>query len=459
MVFFWKKSELEKRAEKGEKGAIAELLRQGKKDKALKILKKYALEKKELAELLFETLLSEGKYQEAYPYLKKWKDLGRAKDRARVYRWVGEYEKALEEYLKVGDYESLKEAGEVSYQKDEKEKALELWQRALPLAPPAEREKLERRIEDLKKELGLVEKKEESLLEKIKKGLKKTREAVELNLLFRGRKVDEEFFEELEELLVKADVGVKTAVEITEELRREAVRKGVKSSEHLKELLKKKLVKLLKQCEGRLKEPEGLTVYVFVGVNGSGKTTTAGKLAYKFVKEGKKVLLVAADTFRAAAAEQLEVWAKRAGADLVKGEEGADPGSVVYRGMKKALEEGYDAVLVDTAGRLHTKEPLINELRKVRKVIKKFKEEEPSETLLVIDATVGQNALQQAKVFKEAVEVSGIVVTKLDGSAKGGFVVAVCRELKLPVKLVGVGEGVEDLQPFDAEAYVSALVD
>ncbi|NPB07032.1 MAG: signal recognition particle-docking protein FtsY [Aquificae bacterium] len=458
MVLFWRKSELEKRAEKGDKSALLELVKKGKKDKALSILKEKALESEELAELLFELLAQERRYQELYPYLKRFPSLGRALERARVYRSVGEYDEAIKEYLKVGSFEALKEAYETAYLKDDRKRAYELLKRALELAPPGEKERLEKERDRLERELGLKEEKKEGLLEKLRRGLAKTREAVELGLLFKARKIDEEFFEELEEQLVRADAGVKTALELVKELKREAARRGVKNAEALRGLFKKLLVKLLKPCEGKLKEPSGLTVYLLVGVNGSGKTTTAGKLAYRFTREGKKVLLVAADTFRAAAAEQLEVWARRSGAELVKGKEGADPASVVYEGMRKAKEELFDAVIVDTAGRLHTKEPLINELRKIVKVIKKFKEDEPSEVLLVIDATAGQNALVQAKVFKEAVKVTGIVVTKLDGSAKGGFILAVCRELKIPVKLVGVGEGPEDLQPFSAEAYAEALL-
>ncbi len=460
MVFFWRKSETEKKAEKGDKGAILELIRQGKKDKAVKILKKYALEKEDLAEVLFDLYVKEGKLADAYPFIRKFGEkVGTAKDRAKVYHAVGDYDNAIKEYQKVGDFESLYAIGKIYEQLGNLREALEYYERALKIVPYDKREELEKKIHELKVKLGLVEEKKESFVEKIKKGLQKTREAVEFGLLFRGRKVDEEFFEQLEELLVKADIGVKTAVQLTEELRKEAIRKSIKSAEHIKELLKKKLKQLLKNCQGELNIPDKkAAVVLFVGVNGSGKTTTIGKLAYQLKEKGKKVLLVAADTFRVAAIEQLEVWAQRAGVDIVKKHEGTDPASIVYEGVKKAQEEGYDVVLVDTAGRLHTKEPLINELRKIRKVIKKFDEKEPSETLLVLDATIGQNSIQQAKVFKEAVDISGIVVTKLDGSAKGGAIVAICRELRIPIKLVGVGEKIEDLQPFDVDAYVDALI-
>lgn len=461
MVFFWRKSDVEKKAEKGDKSAILELIKQGKKEKAEKILKKYASEREDLAEVLFELYVQEGKLVQAYPYLKKFDGkIGTAKERAKVYQAVGDYEKAIEEHLKVGDFESIFNVAKIYRQLGKNREALDYAERALNIVPYDRKEELENFIKELKLELGLIEEKKESILEKLKRGLKKTKEAVEFGVLFRGRKVDEEFFEELEEMLVKADIGVKTAVDITERLRKEAIRKNIKESEQIKELLKKELKELLKNCRGNLNIPEKTgAVLLFVGVNGSGKTTTIGKLAYRMKRDGKKVLLVAADTFRAAAIEQLEVWAKRAEVDLVKKQEGTDPGAVVYEGMKKAQEGGYDVVLIDTAGRLHTKEPLINELRKIKKVIQKFDSEEPSEALLVIDATTGQNAIQQAKVFKEAIDITGIVITKLDGSAKGGAVVAICKELKIPIKLIGVGEKIDDLQPFDVNAYVDALLD
>jgi fused signal recognition particle receptor len=219
-------------------------------------------------------------------------------------------------------------------------------------------------------------------------------------------------------------------------------------------VLREKLLSYIGNCKGELKEGK---VYLFLGVNGSGKTTTIGKLAHRFKSQGKKVLLCAGDTFRSAAIEQLQVWAQRSGADIVYKEEGADPASVVYQALEKAQKENYDVVLIDTAGRLHTKEPLIRELRKIKQVVQKFYPEEPTETLLVLDATIGQNSLSQAKVFKEAVDVSGIVLTKLDGSAKGGAVVSICSELKIPIKLLGVGEGLEDLQEFDPKTFVEEL--
>ena len=458
-MLFFRKSEIEKRAEKGDKSAILELLRKGKKDKARKLLEKFEGDP-DLTPVLFDLYLQEENYTQAYRLIEKFGDsLGTAKERALVCEKFGDYKRAVEEYLKVGDFESILKVANIHYATGNKEKALEFYERALKIAPPLRKEEVQEKIQKVKKELGLIEEKKESILEKFKKGLKKTKEAVEIGIIFRGRKVDESLFEELEELLVKADVGVKTAVALVEDLRKEAIRKNIQLSDDLKEVTKGKILSLLSNCEGALDLSSKPSVVLFLGVNGSGKTTTVGKLAYKLKKEGKKVLLVAADTFRSAAIEQLEVWAKRAGVDIVKKEEGSDPASVVYAGMEKAKEGSYDVVLIDTAGRLHTKEPLINELRKIKKVIQKHFPQEPSETLLVLDATLGQNSFQQARVFKEAVDVSGAVVTKLDGSAKGGFIVAICKDLKLPVKLVGVGEGIEDLQPFSAKDYVEALLE
>jgi len=302
----------------------------------------------------------------------------------------------------------------------------------------------------------LLEKpKKETLFEKLKRGLKKTRELVGLGRFFSTkRELNEEFYEELEELLIKLDVGVDTALQIVEEIKR---RKELKSVEDVKNYIKKRFKELLKNCKGELKLIKKPSVVLFVGVNGSGKTTTVGKLAYRLTKEGKKVLIVAADTFRVAATEQLEVWAKRSGADFVGGEEGADPGAVLYKGLEKAFKENYDVVLVDTAGRLHTKEHLLREMQKLVRIVKKFDPEGPEEVLLVLDATIGQNSINQAKMFASAVNVTGIVLTKLDGTAKGGAVISICRTLKIPVKFVGVGEGIEDLEPFDPEKFVEAM--
>ena len=302
--------------------------------------------------------------------------------------------------------------------------------------------------------LEKLDQKKDSLFEKFLRGLKKTRELVGLGRFFSSKgQVDEEFLEELEELLIKLDVGVDTALSLVEEIRE----KKLLSVEEVKEYLKQRFKEILSSCKGEFKLSKKPSVVLFVGVNGSGKTTTVGKLAHKLTKEGKKVLIVAADTFRAAATEQLKVWAQRAGADFVGDGEGADPGAVLYRGLEKAFKENYDVVLVDTAGRLHTKEHLLREMQKLVKVVKKFDKEQPQEVLLVLDATIGQNSINQARLFASAVDITGIVLTKLDGTAKGGAVIAICKKLGIPVKFIGVGEGIDDLEPFDPDKFVEAM--
>jgi len=457
MALFWKKSQEEKLAEKGDKNAILKLIQQGKRERAIEILERFK-DDPQLLRLLYDLYMQEGKYYYAYQLIEHYdKSLGNAQERALIYEKVGENQKAIEEYLKIGNFESLRSAGNLLYKMGDKENALKVFERAMKLSPPYEKEKLEEVINKIKQELGLIVQAKESLLDKIRKGLHKTKEKALFGIILRGRKVDEELFEELEETLIRADVGAKTAINLVEELKKEAVKRNIKASDGLREILKEKFLLLLSNCEGSIKFNEGRpNVYLFLGVNGSGKTTTIGKLAYRFSLEGKRVLLCAADTFRSAAVEQLEVWAKRSGADIVKGEEGADPASVVYNAMSQA--NNYDLLLIDTAGRLHTKEPLIRELRKIKSVINKFYPEEPTETLLVLDATLGQNSIAQAKVFKEALNITGVVLTKLDGTAKGGAIIPICQELKLPVKLLGVGEGVDDLQPFDAKLFVEELL-
>ena len=269
-------------------------------------------------------------------------------------------------------------------------------------------------------------------------------------ILPRLRSADEEAWEELEEALIVADVGVGAAAEIVERLRKQRV-------DDPEEALVKELVAVLPE-PGVLNVNAKPSVLLVVGVNGTGKTTTIGKLAYRLHEHGHGVVLAASDTFRAAAGEQLEIWAERAGADLVGSEPGGDPAAVTYDAIEAAVARGRDVVVVDTAGRLHTQANLMEELRKVRRVISQRLEGAPHETLLVLDATTGQNGLQQARLFAEAVDVTGIVLTKLDGSAKGGIVVAVAHDLGLPVKLLGVGERLPDLQPFDPEDFARALV-
>ena len=301
-----------------------------------------------------------------------------------------------------------------------------------------------------------------SMFDRLKSGLEKTKKQFvdTFSSISFGRKIDEELFEDIEMVLLKADVGVKETEEILDFLRKESKKRRLKDGEELKELLKEKLYEILKECEKPLNlGDEKPAVILFLGINGSGKTTTVGKLAAQFVKEGKSVVLAAADTFRAAAIDQLEVWAERAGARIVKHSSGADPAAVVYDAVNSAKSRGDDIVLVDTAGRLHTKEHLIKELQKIKRTIQKLMPNQPVETILVLDGTIGQNSINQAKVFKEATDITGIVITKLDGTAKGGAIIPICKELKIPIKFIGVGEGIEDLQPFDAKAFVDALFD
>lgn len=274
------------------------------------------------------------------------------------------------------------------------------------------------------------------------------------SILSRG--VDEETFDDLEELLIKADVGVPTTMAVLDELRAEAKADSITEGAELLERLKAKLKDRLAGHDLSLSGGGDPGVWLFVGVNGVGKTTTIGKLAKREVVEGHKVVLAAGDTFRAAAAEQLELWAERAGAEIVRANEGADPSSVIYDGIEHAAAVDADLVLADTAGRLHTKTNLMEELRKVRRVAEKGAGT-VTEVLLVIDATTGQNGLTQAQQFTEAVEVTGVVLTKLDGSARGGIVLAIQQELGIPVKLVGLGEGADDLLAFDADEFVEAL--
>lgn len=298
------------------------------------------------------------------------------------------------------------------------------------------------------------------------KGLEKTNQGfgARLNRFFaQFRTVDEDFFDDLEELLIESDVGYETAEELTDELRDEAKLQKAKSRDDLKKVIVEKLVDLYDESGNS--ENEKLTVhndgkpniYLFVGVNGAGKTTTIGKLAKRFKDQGKSVLLAAADTFRAGAVEQLSEWGERVGVPVVTGKEQADPASVVYDATTKALQENYDFLLVDTAGRLQNKKNLMNELEKIERTIKKQAPEEPTETLLVLDGSTGQNALLQAKDFDKTTKLTGLVLTKLDGSSKGGVVLAIRNEMKLPVKLVGLGEKASDLADFDAANYAVGL--
>ena len=300
--------------------------------------------------------------------------------------------------------------------------------------------------------------------EKYNRTLKKTRTgfAARLNEFFANfRRVDEEFFEELEEMLILSDVGVNVATQLTEDLRYEARLENVKKTEDLQRLIIEKLVDIYEKDDvykEQINFQDGLTVMLFVGVNGVGKTTSIGKLAHKYKQEGKKVMLVAADTFRAGAVAQLVEWGRRVDVPVVTGAEKADPASVVFDGMEKALAEGVDVLMIDTAGRLQNKDNLMAELEKIGRIIKRVVPEAPHETLLALDASTGQNALSQAKEFSKITPLTGLVLTKLDGSAKGGVVLAIRQELDIPVKLIGFGEKIDDIGEFHSEEFMQGLL-
>jgi fused signal recognition particle receptor len=309
-----------------------------------------------------------------------------------------------------------------------------------------------------------ITKQTESVTEKFKDGLSKTRNnfSEKVNdLVSRYRKVDEDFFEELEEILIGADVGFDTVMTLIDELKKEVKKKNIQDPKEVQDVIIEKLVAIYESGEQsstelNIQENE-LTVILFVGVNGVGKTTTIGKLASKFKNEGKKVLMAAGDTFRAGAIEQLEVWGERVEVDVIKQSAGSDPAAVMFDAIQAAKSRKVDILLCDTAGRLQNKVNLMKELEKVKRVIEREISGAPHEVLLVLDATTGQNAMVQAKTFKEATNVTGIALTKLDGTAKGGIVLAIRNELDIPVKFVGLGEKIDDLQVFDAEKYVYGL--
>ncbi len=297
--------------------------------------------------------------------------------------------------------------------------------------------------------------------DKIKAGLTKTRDALSntLGSVFSGfSEIDDDFYDELEECLILADLGVETATKAVEKLRKAVREQHLKTTEEAKTALKTILVEMLNVADTALNLQTKPSVILVIGVNGVGKTTTIGKLAAKLTAQGKNVMLVAGDTFRAAAADQLEIWAGRAGASIVRQHEGADPASVVYDGIQSAKSKGADVILVDTAGRLHNKQNLMNELNKISRILERELPEASKEVLLVLDGTTGQNGLIQAKQFKEIAGVTAIALTKLDGTAKGGIVIAVADALQIPVKFVGVGEQVDDLMAFEAQDFVEALL-
>lgn len=371
---------------------------------------------------------------------------------------------SIEEQEETSSDENEEETtSEAEIESEESESVDENFETESVCEPKSDTETEKSSEEETEEESSTEEDSQEKLYEK---GLEKTNKGfgARLNAFFaKFRTVDEDFFDDLEDLLIESDVGFETAEQLTDELREEAKLQNAKSRDDLKQVIVEKLVDLYDQ--GGQGKDEKLAynpddkpnVYLFVGVNGAGKTTTIGKLAKRFKDEGKSVILAAADTFRAGAVEQLEEWGKRVGVPVVTGKEKADPASVVYDATERAIKEQADYLLVDTAGRLQNKKNLMAELEKIQRTIKKLLPDQPTETLLVLDGSTGQNALLQAKDFDKTTKLTGLVLTKLDGSSKGGVVLAIRHEMKLPVKLVGLGEKAEDLADFDAANYAIGL--
>lgn len=289
--------------------------------------------------------------------------------------------------------------------------------------------------------------------DKLKEGLSKTK------INFGFHKVDEELLEELEESLIMADVGLETSEEIISNLRTKIKKENIKETEDVKKALKQELTNIFEGLDGRLDIEKKPAVILMVGVNGAGKTTSIGKIANKYLKQGKKVLIAAGDTFRAAAVEQLEVWAQRANCEIVKGREGIDPASVIFDACKKAKQENTDILICDTAGRLQNKKYLMDELEKMKRVIDRELPESSKEILLVLDGSTGQNAISQLESFKSTTGITGLILTKLDGTAKGGIVIRLAKEQKVPVKFIGVGEKIDDMEVFNSEEFVNAIIE
>lgn len=371
--------------------------------------------------------------------------------------------KPTEEEKELQDLDQTESSEEDSKLAEKNEKS------TLPEAKPKEEPKEEPK-DDFDFDDGLISIEEFEEIEsqklgaKFRQGLEKSRENFQEqlnNLIARYRTVDEDFFEALEEMLITADVGFNTVMELVDELRTEAQRCNIKETEDLKEVIVEKIVEIYQQEDDNSEvmnlEDGRLNVILMVGVNGVGKTTTIGKLAHRYKAEGKKVMLAAGDTFRAGAINQLKVWGERVGVDVISQSEGSDPAAVMYDAINAAKHQGVDILICDTAGRLQNKANLMNELEKMKRVIGRAVPDAPHEVLLCLDATTGQNALSQARNFKDVTNVTGIVLTKLDGTAKGGIVLAIRNELHIPVKYVGLGEQLDDLQPFDPESYVYGL--
>ena len=297
--------------------------------------------------------------------------------------------------------------------------------------------------------------------DKLKTGLNKTKESIneKINDVFSNfRKVDENFLEELEEILIMSDIGIDTSTKIIGKLRERMKKEKIEDEEEVKKVLREEMQEILEVTDKEMHLNTKPSIILVIGVNGVGKTTSIGKIANRIRKDGKKVVVAAADTFRAAAVEQLEIWANRAGADIVKREEGVDPASVVYDAIKITKEKQADVLIVDTAGRLHNKKYLMDELNKIQKVINKEMQDADKEVLLVIDGTTGQNAISQVKAFKEEADLTGLVITKLDGTAKGGVAIGIVDENKIPIKFIGVGEQIDDMEVFNSEDFIKAII-
>lgn len=317
------------------------------------------------------------------------------------------------------------------------------------------------KVDEPREEPADTEVPKEGVFRRLRDRLSKTRKAfvTGLDRLFLGKKeIDEALLEELEEVLITSDLGVRTSMDLLERVRERIDKKEVNTPQELKQAIQDEIIGFLQIPVKALASPGPKPhVVMVVGVNGVGKTTTIGKLSHRFIKQGRRVLLVAADTFRAAAVEQLEMWGERIGADVVRHKGKADPSAVAYDGVQAAIARDMDVVIIDTAGRLHTKVNLMEQLKKIRRTVARLMPDAPHETLLVLDATTGQNAVSQAQLFHEALQITGIILTKLDGTAKGGIVVGICHGLQLPIEYIGLGEKVDDLQPFDADAFADAL--
>ena len=365
---------------------------------------------------------------------------------------------AEEKELETSD-EEIEEIKEELAQEIEESEEVEEAQQSQEIEEDIEQE--DEFVEEIEETETIEEKpKKVSLFDRLKQGLTKAKQGITDRVdevLKAYTKVDEELLEDLEEVLITADVGVNTTMDIIEKLEDAIRRKKITDPQDVREELKLIIEDILSKDDTKLDASHSPTIILMVGVNGVGKTTTIGKLAHRYKSEGKKVLLAAGDTFRAAAIDQLEVWANRCNVDIIKHQEGADPGAVIFDAIKASKSRGVDVLICDTAGRLHNKSNLMNELGKVFKIVDREYPEAKKEVLLVVDATTGQNAVSQAKSFKEVCDITGLVLTKLDGTAKGGVVLAVKSEVDVPVKLIGVGEQMEDLQDFDSKSFVDAL--